>query len=718
MPRKHIQTFVLACLLLSTSMSESALAAAHPTRAAAVTAAPSGPHREIFGFALASSLADPTFGYPSWDFNLVSTAAFFGLHVGDDGRFANDNGWSVWTSSQLSGLVGTAHSHGAKVVLTVILQDFGANTPHMCAGLSRGSATISLAVSEMRAKGLDGINLDYEGLNGSCGTSDSSWARHSFTNLTASFRSAMPAGSYLSVDTYASSATDPLGFFDVPGLASSADSLFVMAYDLEYSNWQRAPLSCSSFCLGPTAPLNSYYYNDASTANQYMSVVPASKVILGVPYYGRKACVSSATPNQAAIGSVVADTYLDASTEATDPAVQPGSYATHRDANDPSGQERWDTWFNTTLNCTRELYWDDATSLGLKYDLVVADNLRGVGIWNLNYGGGAPELWNMLDLKFGNVTPWTSLGGSVAGAPVTIAMGSSRFDAFVRGSADNALWHRFFTGSAWSGWESLGGVLTADPAAVLVGTGRVDLFGRGTDNALWHRFWNGAAWTGWESLGAVMTSAPTVVSWGPNRIDVFVRGTDNALWHRATSDGSYWGRWESLGGVLASNPIVTSWGANRLDVFGRGTDGGLWQRSWDGASWGAWKALGGAVRTEPAVVSSTNRLDLFVQGTNDGGLWQASWNGSAWAWTSLGGTLTSKPTAASCAAGHLDVVVSGNQGVLWRRGFNGGAWGAWQRLGGLWSGDQASLCPPATSSLQLFERDQSAALWQTTVAGS
>src|SRR5689334_20605074 len=36
---------------------------------AAVTAPPSGPlQREVFGFALASSLADPTVGYPTWDF--------------------------------------------------------------------------------------------------------------------------------------------------------------------------------------------------------------------------------------------------------------------------------------------------------------------------------------------------------------------------------------------------------------------------------------------------------------------------------------------------------------------------------------------------------------------------------------------------------------------------------------------------------------------------
>ena len=360
----------------------------------------SGPQREVFGFALASSLSDPTVGYPTWDFSLVSTVAFFGLHVqSGSGHFVTDSDWNVWNSAAVPNLVSAAHAHGAKVVVTIILQDFTPGTPAMCAGLTHGATTIADTATEIKAKGVDGVNVDYEGLNGSCGTGDPSWARHTFTSFVASLRSAT-SGSYLSVDTYASSAADPYGFFDVQGMAPNTDSFFVMAYDLEYSNYSHAPLSCSRFCLGPTAPLGSYYYNDSSVASQYTATVPASKVILGVPYYGRKACVANSAPHGYPTGDVVADTYLDASQESTASFVQPGSYTVHRDANDPAGQERYDTWVNTQLNCVRELYWDDTVSLAHKYALVTADNLRGVGIWNLNYGGGAPELWALLNTWF------------------------------------------------------------------------------------------------------------------------------------------------------------------------------------------------------------------------------------------------------------------------------------------------------------------------------
>ena len=49
-----------------------------------------------------------------------------------------------------------------------------------------------------------------------------------------------------------------------------------------------------------------------------------------------------------------------------------------------------------------EMYWDDTLSLGSKYSLVNSAGLRGVGLWNLNQGGGSPELWAALSAKFGS----------------------------------------------------------------------------------------------------------------------------------------------------------------------------------------------------------------------------------------------------------------------------------------------------------------------------
>ena len=36
------------------------------------------------------------------------------------------------------------------------------------------------------------------------------------------------------------------------------------------SNFAHPPTSCGTFCLGPTAPLSTYYYNDSTIAQQYI----------------------------------------------------------------------------------------------------------------------------------------------------------------------------------------------------------------------------------------------------------------------------------------------------------------------------------------------------------------------------------------------------------------------------------------------------------------
>lgn len=370
-------------------------AATMPVRA--LQAAPK-PAREIFGYALGSSLGNSTWGYPSWNFSLLSTVAYFGIHINGSGVMVDDSDWQTWNSSTATDFINTAHANGVKVLMTIVLQDFSPGTPTMCSGLANRDTTVLQAVRAMRNRGADGISVDYEGLNGTCPNGVRS--RDMMTALVSQLRAAMGTGAYLSVATYGSSASDSIGFFDISGMAPYADSFFVMAYDLEYSNYWRPPLNCPTFCMGPTAALTTYYWNDATVMSQYLALVPASKVILGVPYYGRKACVTGAAPNAITTSVTVPDTYLDALSEQSDPSVSSGTYVAHRDVHDSAGVERWDTWYNPTLGCTRELYFDDAVSIGKKYDLANQDGLRGVGVWTLNYGGGASELWAAMSTHF------------------------------------------------------------------------------------------------------------------------------------------------------------------------------------------------------------------------------------------------------------------------------------------------------------------------------
>ena len=456
--------------------------APRPVTQSAPLAAVNNPrlYREVFGFAFAGSIGDSTVGYPSWNMSLLSTVAFFGMHVNWDGHLASpDSGRAIWEdpNSAVPGLISTAHANGTKVVLTIIMGDSTPDQRNICSALDRWQYTVQETAYEVRSKGADGVNIDYEGSNVTC--NDPGFPQVSskslFTSFVSQMRAALPSGSYLSVDTYTGSAGyrdssgNYLGFFDIGALSNYVDSFFVMAYDMEYDNANNPPINCGT-CIGPTSPLSTYYWNDSRASAEYRAVVPASQVIMGIPYYGRLECVSTApantppnAPYQSANPGWSAVTYLDAIGERT--FSNNTDYHTHRDAVDSQGSTEWDTWSSPYDGCDREMYYDDVTSLGNKYNLIINDHLRGAGIFALNYGGGAPELWSLINLKFGQcsqaaITPSAMTpqipGTSVAFAATALCAGTAtyRFSLQAPGGSMTVM-QPYGTSDTWT-WNTTG----------------------------------------------------------------------------------------------------------------------------------------------------------------------------------------------------------------------------------------------------------------------
>ena len=628
--------------------------------------------REVMGFVNASNLGDSTVGYPSWNLSLLSTVIFFGLQVNSgDGNLvsSNNTGWTVFHSSTMTSFVSAAHRNGVKVLVSINLHDFSTSpTNQVCTGLvaAHTANTISMTQAAIAYAGIDGVNIDYEGNDATC--ANGLTERDQLVAFASAMRTAMPH-TFIVIDTYSGSAEDNLEFFNITGLAPSVDAFFVMAYDMDEANYSFAPLSCTRYCYNPISPLNSYRFNVSASMSQYLALVPASKIVLGQPYYGRRGCGLQLTKaHQLLTSNLATPTYTYASTVPSQTGIQ--NYSAHRDPLD--GISEWDTWYDTDFKCNREQYFDDVYSLGVKYDLVNVDNLRGVGLFTLDYAGGAPEVWNLIAAKFTTVTLWDSLGGIASSGPDPASGTPNRLDVFVRGS-DHALYQKTWDGTAWNIWQSLGGNLTSAPSAVATGASRLDVFVRGADNALYQKTWDGTAWSNWVRLGGLLTSGPDAASWGPGRLDVFVRGSNGALYHRFF-DGRSWSGWESLGGYLTSDPTVVAWGANRLDVFVRGSDFQLYHKYWDGVRWSAWQALGGY--------------------------------------------LTSGPDSASCTAGHLDVYVIGKDHGLWLKGWNGTAWSAWQPQGGVFNADPGATCLNGTTNEAVFEEGIDQAIWHTSIPAS
>jgi hypothetical protein len=619
--------------------------------------------REVFGFATYWELPNE----PTWNYNLVSTVAYFGLDVRGDGTFDSTTpGWNGWNSQQLVNLINHAHQAGDRVVL--VIKQFDASVINqIVTNAASTQVAITGTVNAIASQNLDGVNVDFEGTSSGYPNVQSGMTNF-MTQLSSQVHQRWPTAE-VSMDTYSGSASWDGGIFNIQTLAPVVDSFFVMGYDMVFGNMSNA---------GPNAPLNGWTYNDTSIVAQYLSKAPASKVILGVPYYGYKWCTTGNQPYGQVTCAPTAETYADAQ---ADIACAQANGLQLSQSWDSTAQSPWAAWYSPAVSdpCSgnygswRELYYDNAQSLGMKYDLVNSNNLRGTGMWALGYDGTQTDLWNQIAVKFTNLMSWTSLGGGFSSGPGAASWGAGRLDAFATG-LDGALWHIAWTGTAWSGWQSLGGGLTSSPAAVSWGSGRIDVFARGQDNAMWHIAWDGAAWSGWQSLGGGFGSGPAAASWSTGRLDVFARGEDNALW-RDVWDGSTWSGWQSLGGGMLSDPGAVSWGPNRIDVFIRGMDSQLWHLAWTGASWSGWQPLGGYITSGVGVSSwSAGRLDVFARGS-DSALWHRTWDGTSWlGWETLGGGLSSGPAAVSWGPNRIDVFARGGDNALWHKAWDGIQW--------------------------------------------
>ena len=351
-----------------------------------------GLRKEIFGFLPYWELNDSTV----IDWTKISTVAFFGVGASGAGNLEKTDkdgdvtvGWSGWTSSRMTNLINEAHRNNTRVVLTI--QSFawstaGATKQKTLLGSATARANLARNIAAaVRDRGADGVNLDFEPLASGYGDEFVSLVRRIRTEL-----DAVQKGYQLTFDTLGYIGNYPIAEATAPG---GADAIFIMGYDYRNGSATRA---------GSIAPLGGSSYDILDTILAYTAKVPASKLILGVPYYGR----AWSTETDALNSTNISGTKYGASTTVL--------YSNAMEYLADHGR-RWDSregvaWTaykrqncTSTYGCVtpwRQLYLDDATALKLKYDLVNKYGLRGAGIWALGYDGSRPELWSAIREKF------------------------------------------------------------------------------------------------------------------------------------------------------------------------------------------------------------------------------------------------------------------------------------------------------------------------------
>jgi spore germination protein YaaH/flagellar hook assembly protein FlgD len=408
-----------------------------------------GLRREIFGFLPYWQLNSSTLRL---DYARISTIAYFGVGADGGGNLQKRNpgggtavGWSGWTSSRMTSIISAAHAHHTRVVLTV--QSFAWNT----SGLTRqkallGSSTARLHLARqiaaaVRDRGADGVNLDFEPLAAGYSSQFTALVRTIRTEL-----NRIHTGYQITFDMTGSIGNYPIENATARG---GADAIFIMGYDYRTSG---------SSPVGSIAPLSRTAYDIRDTVASFAARVSPSKLILGVPYYGR--AWSTAT-NLVHASNTSGSKYGDSTTVVYSTAA--GYLARYGRRYDRGEQVAWTAY--RRQNCTatygcvtswRQIYVDDSTAIRAKYDLVNADGLRGAGIWALGYDGTRTDLWSAIQQKFISDTTAPRVGVRTLPArqpnPALKVTWTGRDDVAVKSydvqvSTDGAAWASWLRGT-------------------------------------------------------------------------------------------------------------------------------------------------------------------------------------------------------------------------------------------------------------------------------
>jgi spore germination protein YaaH len=358
---------------------------------------PNALEAEVFGYLPYWMLDAGSLGQLNYD--LVSTIAYFGVPALPDGTLQKSGTyWNGWTSSHMTNVINAAHAEGVKVVLTVTMMGWNqTGLTNMATLLNSSTRRVSLAneiAAAVAARNADGVNLDFEPMPGNLEAQYNAFVR--------AVRTALGSEPDLTVAVTGGSASWGDGY-DLPTLVGTgaADALMVMGYDYAWSGSTRA---------GGVAPIDSPYMLDVSTAMaDFLAAVPAHKIIWGVPYYGR--AWTTITSSQNSQTCRIEDSGCEATSWSfryTDALESIGQHGRRWDA---TGQVPWYRYDSTTYDTWVQGYYDDAQSLDVKYDLIRAAGMRGVGIWHLLMDVGRWELWDELAQNF-SALPFSDIDDS------------------------------------------------------------------------------------------------------------------------------------------------------------------------------------------------------------------------------------------------------------------------------------------------------------------
>ncbi len=328
----------------------------------------------------------------------LTHVAWFSVEMNTAGDIIAYNNWpSGWTS-----LVTRCHENGTKVLVTMTLFGSSSVSTFLASPTARANGVSNL-LDQVVAGNADGIMIDLE-YPPSGSDMD---LLYFMQELDAAFYAEdMLYEVHFCLMPYPWSS---YGFGQLPAINSCVDYYFLMGYDYFYGG---------SSTTGPCGAL--FWTNNIDAWNSiriYINNrgVDRQKLVYGIPYFGFDYPVATSghdAPGATRNGTASSRTYSSAMSKLA------STGATLRW--DATSLSPW--YYYLEAGQWHQVWFDNATSLMYKYQVINQLDLPGMGIWALAYDGTSTALWNAIGTKLGQFSLDTApANGSTVSGTVNIS---------------------------------------------------------------------------------------------------------------------------------------------------------------------------------------------------------------------------------------------------------------------------------------------------------
>ena len=320
----------------------------------------------------------------------ITDLSYFGLTVNAKGRIiTNDPPYNKWRKDEkLKETMQKVKKNGGRVSFTLIChveEDIDA----ILACPACWNNLIEDVEQELTWAGIKDVNVDFE--YPAYTTPENAQKYSQLVGVLNKHLDSTIGDSFVVVSAYADSADratrSDVRLTDPKSLAENADALFIMAYDFHQPE---------SATAGPVSPLEGSYttsrLNLTTALKAYLEVVPASKLILGLPFYGYNWVVEDALPmstriaGNESIGFSKSISYA----EVTDLLIKKQLTPLW----DNTSKTPYVNYIDKETGSKHQIWYDNGESLKYKANLAQKNHLLGVGVWAVGFEGGYINLWD------------------------------------------------------------------------------------------------------------------------------------------------------------------------------------------------------------------------------------------------------------------------------------------------------------------------------------